>query len=402
MTQPDPQTFSVAELTGHVKAILEGTFPNIWVEGEVSDLVRARSGHVYFTLKDDHAQIRGVIWRTTANRMSHKIEDGQAVLCCADVEVYAPRGTYQLVVKKVEPLGQGALQIAFQKLQAKLDREGLFSAARKRPLPNFPARIGVVTSPSGAAIQDFLEAAANRWPGVEIILIPAQVQGQGASQSIAEGIQNAGKIHPALDVLVVTRGGGSLEDLWCFNEERVVRAVANSTIPIVSAVGHEIDITLCDLAADVRALTPTDGATRVLPDANLLDQTVRDLSGRLNRTMRLAIDSRQRRVDSLAARPILRKPHEVIHLRSRYLDELDMRGKLAIESKLKLGRANLATLAASLTALSPLDVLSRGYSVTLDAKGKAVDDAKQLRDGDIIRTRLNKGEIESVVKKTDK
>lgn len=402
MTQPDPQTFSVAELTGHVKAILEGTFPNIWVEGEVSDLVRARSGHVYFTLKDDHAQIRGVIWRTTANRMSHKIEDGQAVLCCADVEVYAPRGTYQLVVKKVEPLGQGALQIAFQKLQAKLDREGLFSAARKRPLPNFPARIGVVTSPSGAAIQDFLEAAANRWPGVEIILIPAQVQGQGASQSIAEGIQNAGKIHPALDILVVTRGGGSLEDLWCFNEERVVRAVANSTIPIVSAVGHEIDITLCDLAADVRALTPTDGATRVLPDANLLDQTVRDLSGRLNRTMRLAIDSRQRRVDSLAARPILRKPHEVIHLRSRYLDELDMRGKLAIESKLKLGRANLATLAASLTALSPLDVLSRGYSVTLDAKGKAVDDAKQLRDGDIIRTRLNKGEIESVVKKTDK
>jgi exodeoxyribonuclease VII large subunit len=401
LNQPDPQAFSVAELTGHVKAILEGTFPNIWVEGEVSDLVRARSGHVYFTLKDDDAQIRGVIWRTTATRMRHKIENGQAVLCCGDVEVYAPRGTYQLVVKKVEPLGQGALQVAFQKLQAKLDREGLFSAERKRPLPRFPARIGVVTSPSGAAIQDFLEAAANRWPGVEIILIPAQVQGQGASETIESGIRTAQKIQPQLDVLVVTRGGGSLEDLWCFNEERVVRAVASSTIPTVSAVGHEVDITLCDLAADVRALTPTDGATRVLPDANLLDQTVGDLSRRLNRTIRSAIESRQRRVEALAARPILRKPHEVIHLRSRRLDELDVRAKRAMEGKLKLGRANLATLAASLNALSPLDVLSRGYSVTLDGEGQAIDDAKQLHDGDVIRTRLRKGEIESVVRKSE-
>ncbi len=230
------------------------------------------------------------------------------MLCFGDVEVYGARGTYQLVIRRVQPQGVGALQLAFQQLQAKLYAEGLFAAERKKPLPRFPRRIGLVTSPNGAAVRDFLEAAANRWKGVEIIVIPALVQGQGAAQSIVSGIKAAHRIRPKLDVLVVSRGGGSLEDLWCFNEEPVVRAVAASKIPTVSAVGHEIDVTLCDMAADVRALTPTDGATRVLPDARLLDRSVIDLvddcSGpsarRSNRVARVSMRlPRDRRCESL-------------------------------------------------------------------------------------------------------
>ena len=395
-----PHAVSVSELTGHIKAILEGTFPSIWVAGEISDLSRPRSGHLYFTLKDDSAQIRGVIWRGTATRMKHDVEEGQAVLCFGDVEVYGVRGTYQLVVRRIQPQGLGALQLAFQQLQAKLHAEGLFAAERKRALPRFPRRIGLLTSPNGAAVRDFLEAAANRWKGVEIIVIPALVQGSGAAQSIVSGIKSAHKIRPRLDVLVVSRGGGSLEDLWCFNEERVVRAVAASKIPTVSAVGHEIDVTLCDMAADVRALTPTDGATCVLPDARLLDRSVMDLSRRLQRSVRGAIESRRSRLDAVGSRSTLRKPHEIIHLRSRLLDELDARGRRAMLGKLKLGRAGLATSAASLSALSPLNVLTRGYSVTLDANGRAIDNADSVKAGDTIRTKLNQGEIESVVSKT--
>ena len=402
MSQQEPHAVSITELTSHIKAILEGTFPSIWVMGEISDLSRPRSGHLYLTLKDDHAQIRGVIWRSTAARIKHEIKEGDAVLCFGDVEVYGARGTYQLVIRKVQPQGLGALQLAFQKLQAKLHAEGLFSADRKRPLPRFPHRIGLVTSPSGAAVRDFLEAASNRWRGVEIIVVPAIVQGQGAAQSIVRGIRAAGRIQPKLDVLVVSRGGGSLEDLWCFNEETVVRAVAASKVPIVSAVGHEIDVTLCDLAADVRALTPTDGATRVLPDARLLDRNVVDLRKRIDRSIRGIIQTRYARLESLGSRSILRKPQEILQTRWRLLDELDARSRRAMFAKLKLADARMATVAASLSALSPLDVLSRGYSVTLSSDGRALSDAQEVRSGDTIRSKLHHGEIESVVKKTSR
>ena len=400
MSQATPHAVSVSELTGHIKTILEGAFPSIWVAGEISDLSRPRSGHLYFTLKDDRAQIRVVIWRSTASRLDAPIEEGQAVLCFGDVEVYGARGSYQLMVRKVQPQGLGALQLAFQQLQAKLNAEGLFAADRKRPLPRYPSRIGLLTSPSGAAVRDFLEAAANRWKGVEIIVIPALVQGQGAAKSIVEGIRAAHRITPRLDVLVVSRGGGSLEDLWCFNEEAVVRAVAGSSIPTVSAVGHEIDVTLCDLAADVRALTPTDGATKVLPDAKLLDRSVIDLRNRIVRCIGASLDARRARLDSLASRSILRKPHEIVQSRFRLLDELDARARRAMVAKLKLGRAQVATAAASLSGLSPLDVLTRGYSVTLDANGRAVSNAGDVHPGETIRTRLQHGEIESVVQKT--
>jgi exodeoxyribonuclease VII large subunit len=394
----EPREISVSELTGHIKAILEGTFPKICVAGEISDLTRPRSGHLYFTLKDEHAQIRGVMWRGTAERSKTKLQEGDSVLCFGDVEVYTPRGTYQLIVRKVQPQGLGALQQAFQKLQAKLNAEGLFAAERKRRLPKFPQRIGIITSPSGAAVHDFLKAAAGRWMGVEITVIPAQVQGDGAARSIVGAIHDAHKLRPKLDVLVVSRGGGSLEDLWCFNEEAVVRAVAASRIPTVSAVGHEIDVTLCDMAADVRALTPTDGASQVIPDASKLNQSVSDLRRRIDGSIRSLIAYRRKETESYQSRSIMRKPHEIIQSRYRRLDELDGRGRRAMNSKLRLARASMATTAASLSALSPLNVLSRGYSVTLDAQGNAINSANDINNGDVIRTKLNDGEIESVVR----
>ncbi|TWU59899.1 Exodeoxyribonuclease 7 large subunit [Rubripirellula tenax] len=389
---------SVSELTHHIKAILEGTFPSIWVAGEISDLSRPRSGHLYFTLKDETSHIRGVIWRGTASRLDVDLADGQSVFCFGDVEVYAARGTYQLVIRQVQLQGLGALQKRFLDLQAKLDAEGIFAAQRKRMLPRCPRRIGVITSQSGAAIRDFLQAASSRFRGVEIVVIPAVVQGPTAAASIVAAIKQAHRYAPALDALILTRGGGSLEDLWCFNEEPVVRAVAASRIPTVSAVGHEIDVTLCDMAADVRALTPTDAATRVLPDAKMFDRSVTELSRRLDRSMRQSIDSRRLRLNQIASRTGFRKPHEIVHLRSRYLDELDARARRAMFTKLRLDAAKLATQAASLSALSPLSVLTRGYSVTLDAVGNAIESTDVVNVGDTIRTRVHRGEIESVVK----
>ncbi len=398
MSSAPPRPVSVSELTGHVKAILEGTFPSICVEGEISDLTRPRSGHIYFTLKDEHSQIRGVIWRSTAARMTTQLKEGQSVLCFGDVEVYAARGTYSLVVRKVQTQGLGPLQQAFLELKQKLNAEGLFAAERKRPLPRFPKRLGVVTSPSGAAIRDFLKAAAQRWPGVEILIIPTLVQGQGASESIAKAILTAQSMSPSLDTLVVTRGGGSLEDLWCFNEEPVVRAIAQCNIPTISAVGHEVDITLCDLAADVRALTPTDGATCALPDRDLVVRSLTDMRARLDRTARNVINTRQNRLDALQTRSILQRPHELVQRRFRQLDDLDARGRKAMLTRMQLNKAKLGKAAATLSALSPLNVLARGYSVTLDSDDNTIQNPTQLKPGDVIRSRVEHGDIESVVK----
>src|SRR3954462_7886448 len=262
-----PRVLSVSQLSQLIEGTLESAFQSVWVSGEVSEVSRPHSGHVYFTLRDEAAQMKAVIWRSVASRLRFQLEDGQQVICHGDLDVYPPRGTYQLVVRQVEPEGLGALQLAFKQLQARLAAEGLFEPARKRPLPLFPQRVGFVTSPSGAAIRDFLQVAARRFHGVEILVIPARVQGDGAAVEIARGIELANRLQPPLDCLVVGRGGGSLEDLWSFNEEIVVRAIHASQIPVVSAVGHEIDVTLADLVADIRALTPSEAAERVIPSA---------------------------------------------------------------------------------------------------------------------------------------
>ena len=393
------QAVSVSELNHQLKAVVEGTFPMMWVAGEVTDVAKPRSGHIYFTLKDDDSQIRAVMWRNVASRLKFDLENGQSILCFGGLEIYTVRGTYQIVVRKAQPQGVGALQLAFEKLKARLNAEGLFSYDRKKPLPSHPRRIGVITSPSGAAVHDFLVAAENRMIGAEIFVIPAQVQGSGAAETIVRGLKAAAMIRPKLDVVVVARGGGSLEDLWCFNEEAVVRAIAQCPVPTVSAVGHEVDVTLSDLAADVRALTPTDAATKVFADRSGIVQRVNDLTRRLHRVMQYELERRQVALDALTNHPAMSKPMEMVHLRSRLVDELDQRAKQAIDRRLQQSKSDVATLAASLAALSPLNTLARGYSVTSDSGGNAISDASRLEIGERVTTRLAGGSFESVVDK---
>ena len=276
-----PQTLTVSQLTARIKDLLEGAFPSVWVAGEVSNFSRPQSGHCYFTLKDDQSQIRAVMWRGTATKVKFDFADGLEVICRGHLDVYGPRGSYQLVVDELQPKGVGALELALRKLREKLAAEGLFEPARKRPLPVFPRRLAFVTSPTGAAVRDFLEVLRRRWRGVDVLIIPARVQGDGAAAEIVAGIRAANRLVPRPDVLVVGRGGGSLEDLWAFNEEPVVRAIAASKIPTVSAVGHEIDVTLSDLVADVRALTPSEAAERVVPAEDEMRKRLSGYSDRI-------------------------------------------------------------------------------------------------------------------------
>ncbi|QEG40379.1 exodeoxyribonuclease VII large subunit [Roseimaritima ulvae] len=390
--------WTVSQLTERVKSTLESSFPKISVQGEVTDLSRPSSGHLYFTLKDSRAQIRGIIWRSTAARLPFKIANGQELICWGDVEVYAARGSYQLVIRKAVPQGMGSLQLAFEQLRQRLAAEGLFEPGRKQPIPAFPRRVGFVTSPGGAAIRDFLEVAARRSAAVQIVLIPAQVQGDGGAESICRGIAAAHQIRPQLDALVVGRGGGSLEDLWCFNEEPVVRAIAAARLPTVSAVGHEIDVTLADLVADRRALTPSEAAELLVPSAEELTQSLRTLQQRLLRPVQHRLQNLRDRLQAVESRTVFSRPHDGVKQLRRRLDELDLRAGRAVRYDCDRARQRLGTATASLEALSPLAVLHRGYSVTTDATtGKPLRDADQVNAGDQITTRLEAGTIRSRV-----
>ncbi|MEN0110740.1 MAG: exodeoxyribonuclease VII large subunit [Planctomycetota bacterium] len=389
---------SVSELTAGIKSSLETGFPDVWVTGEVSNFSRPQSGHCYFTLKDDDAQIRAVVWRGSAARMRFELRDGVELVCHGRVDVYAPRGSYQLVIDSAQPQGIGALELALRQLREKLGAEGLFDAERKRPLPRFPRRVGFVTSPTGAAVRDFLQVLARRWRGVDVLVVPTRVQGDGAAAEIAAAIQAANRLAEPLDVLVVGRGGGSLEDLWPFNEEAVVRAVAASVVPTVSAVGHEIDVTLSDLAADVRALTPSEAAERVAPAGDELSQRVRAFGGRLHVAARRRVTAHRDLVERLAASRPLVRPHALIEDRARRLDELDRSAARAARRLAERASARLATAAAQLDSLSPLAVLARGYSVTQHARSmRVVRSGSELSAGDRLVTRLADARVESVV-----
>jgi exodeoxyribonuclease VII large subunit len=392
------RVLSVSQLTAQFKTVVEQQFPSVWVAGEISNFSRPQSGHCYFTLKDDKAQLRGVIWRGTANRLKFDLHDGLEVVCRGRLDVYPPRGSYQLVVDQLQPQGIGALELALRKLRAKLEAEGLFAPTRKRTLPSFPRRIGIVTSPTGAAIHDFLQVLDRRWQGVEVLILPVRVQGTEATGEIATAIEQAGRIVPPLDVLVVGRGGGSLEDLWAFNEELVVRAIASSVIPVISAVGHEIDVTLADLAADVRALTPSEAAERVVPSAEDVTQLVINLQLRLQGSLTARTANLRSRLDALASRPALSRPLERVHLLGRRADELAVRLNTAMRIRLGKSQAEIETFAGKLEALSPLAVLQRGYSLTQDqVSGVVIRTAQQLQTGQRLRTRLAQGEVVSVV-----
>lgn len=394
----DPQILSVSELTAQIKDVLEATFPAVWVAGEIGDLAQPRSGHCYFTLKDAEAQLPAVIWRTTAARLRFELHDGLEVTCRGRLEVYAPRGRYQLIIEAIEPRGIGALELAFRQLHERLSKEGLFDPARKRPLPRFPRRIAVVTSPSGAALRDFLEVLRRRWRGADVLVVPVRVQGEGACAEIAAAIRTVNRLSAPIDCLVVTRGGGSLEDLWAFNEEVVVRSIVASRIPVVSGVGHEIDVTLADLAADVRALTPSEAAERIVPAAEELGQTLRQYHRRLAAAIRSRAAEAGRRWQSLASHRLFRRPLALVHDLARRLDELEARSQRSIREGAVRARGRLETLAARLDALSPLAVLGRGYSLTRRAAdGHVVRDAHELARGDEIRTRFAHGQATSRV-----
>lgn len=401
--QPDAErVLSIGELTGQIKQTLEGNFGRVWVSGEISNFSRPSSGHCYLTLKDDSAQIRAVIWRTAAKAARFELHDGLEVICQGYLDVYAPRGSYQLVIQKIEPKGLGALERALRLLRERLTAEGMFSPARKRPLPRFPRRIAFVTSPTGAAVRDFLEVLRRRWHDVHVLIVPVRVQGDGAAAEIAAGIELVNRLAQQVDVLVVGRGGGSLEDLWAFNEEVVVRAIHASRIPVVSAVGHEIDITLSDLVADVRALTPSEAAERVVPAMDELREYLDRQQSRLATALRSRFQLARTRIDSLAGCRVFRRPLERVQLLGQRLDELQSRAGRAMTRRIERATSAVEAKAAQLESLSPLGVLARGYSLTTrTADGKLLRSARSIAPGELVRTRLADGEIISRVEAAD-
>ncbi len=397
---------SVWELTSQIKDLLEAAFPEVWVAGEISNFARPQSGHCYLTLKDDRAQLRAVMWRGVAARLRFQPHDGLEVVCRGHLDLYAARGTYQLVIADIVPQGMGALELALRQLREKLAREGLFDPARKRPLPAFVRRIAVVTSPTGAAIHDFLQVLGRRWRGADVLVVPVRVQGEGAATEIAAAIQTVNRLggattgrgFVAIDCIVVTRGGGSMEDLWAFNEEPVVRAIAASQIPVVSAVGHEIDVTLADLAADVRALTPSEAAELVAPAAEELAAGLRQVERRLAAGLRRRAEAARAGLDALARHAVFRRPFQRVFDMTRQMDELAARAARAIRAAARLARHRIDTAAGRLESLSPLAVLERGYSLTQRTiDGRVIQAAIELSPGQEITTRFARGQVTSRV-----
>ena len=392
-----PRPLSVSEVTRLIKDALETAFPRVWVVGEVSNLRRPRSGHVYFTLKDDRAQLRAVVWRGVAERLRFQLADGLAVVARGAITVYSPRGEYQLVIQRLEPKGIGALELAFQQLKEKLEREGLFDPARKKPLPPFPTHVAVVTSPTGAAIRDILTVIGRRFPALWVTLYPVRVQGEGAAEEIAEGIGELNRLG-GFDLMIVGRGGGSLEDLWPFNEEVVARAIAKSDIPVVSAVGHEIDVTISDLVADRRALTPTEAAELVTPERDQLLAQLEAMRARLAQALRHRLTEADGRLRELSARLRPARLLEMVRLREQYLDDLGARWARAIARLAERARDRVLRVGVRLESLSPVAVLARGYSVTREpATGRLVTDASGVRPGAVIESILARGLLRSRV-----
>jgi len=390
---PDVQT--VAELTGRIRASLEDNFHNLWVVGEISGLARPRSGHMYLTLKDDKAQLGAVMWRGTAERVRFNLEDGLEVLAFGSITVYEPRGRYQMIISRIRPRGIGALQLAFEQLKKKLEKEGLFDPAHKKLLPLIPGRIGIVTSATGAAIRDIIRQLDKRFPNFNALVVPVRVQGKAAAGEIAEAISYL-NTRDDIDVMIVGRGGGSIEDLWPFNEEVVARAIYASRIPVISAVGHEVDITISDLVADVRALTPTAAGEIVVPDKSILHGQIDQLAARLRNSLVNRVDLARSQLAALAAATSLDRPVDIIRRHQQHIDELMMRMQATVSHRVEIEREQLGTFSGKLDALSPMGVLARAYSITLK-NGAALRSAAQVKAGERLETVLAKGRIESTV-----
>ena len=388
---------TISELTRRIRGSLEQDFFNLWVVGEVSNLKKPTSGHVYLTLKDADAQLQAVMFKFVANTVKFELKDGMAVLVFGSVTVYEARGQYQLVIEKIEPKGIGALQLAFLQLKERLEKEGLFDPAHKKPLPLVPQKIAVVTSLTGAAIRDILNVINRRFANVEILIYPVKVQGDGASREIAQAIKDLNTI-PGIDVMIVGRGGGSLEDLWAFNEEVVVRSIYASKIPVISAVGHEIDVTISDLVADKRALTPTEAGELVVPHYDQIKDSLEKIKARLLQALcnKIAV-IRSRLVGVKNSFPFKRPFDRILRLQQR-LDEIVQRLVSASRHSLELERERLIGLANRLDSVSPLKVLNRGYSITTSVEGdKPIKSVEELTVGKKLKTRFYQGGIVSSV-----
>lgn len=386
-------TQTVSELTRSIRETLEADFREVTVQGEVSGWTKAASGHTYFTLKDEKAALSSVLWRN--RRLPYPIENGMKVIATGSITVYPPRGNYQLDCHALMPLGQGALQLAFEQLKAKLHAEGLFDSARKRPLPSFPSVIGVVTSPTGAVIRDIITTVSRRMPSVKIILAPARVQGTGASEEIAQRIEQFNR-HPEVDVLIVGRGGGSLEDLWAFNEERVARAIASSQIPVISAVGHETDFTIADFVADVRAATPTGAAELAVRDKADLLGFLANAKGRLNKSVDRKLALLKDRLRLLARSRGMHRPLDMLREREQRVDDLTRRSDRAMLGRIRETNEQINRLQSSLRALDPARVLKRGYAI-VERDGAPIPDSTLLTTGDNITLRMRDGSKGAVI-----
>lgn len=410
--------YTVSELTEVIRLELESSFPQLWVEGEVSNFRRHTSGHLYFTLKDERAQLRAVMFRFEARQVNFEIKDGLKVICRGRISVYEPRGEYQLIVEVIEPKGKGALQLAFEQLKEKLKAEGLFDPEHKKKLPLFPKKIGIVTSPRGAAIVDILRILERRFARLHVVIYPVRVQGEGAAEEIVAGIEYLSQ-QPDIDVIIVGRGGGSIEDLWAFNEEKVARAIFRSPIPIISAVGHEVDFTIADFVADVRASTPSAAAELVIEKEAALMEKLITLEKTLKRAMEFGLERRWNEVHRLAGHRVFQGFRLWLRQRGQLIDELEERGREAIrahirrltENRLRVTllleklqtwmrqglqerKALWEKLGSQLHVLSPLNILERGYTLCWHDGHRLIQSVEEVKEKEKVVVSFWKGELQ--------
>ena len=389
------KTFTVSELTRRIKGVLETSFTSVSVEGEISNFKRHSSGHLYFTLKDEGAQVSAVMWRGRASNLFFTPQDGMKVVASGKITVYEPQGKYQIDVVQLQPRGIGELQLTFERLKQKLSDEGMFDAEHKKTLPKYPERIGIVTSPTGAAIQDILNILSRRFPAVEVLLYPVKVQGEGAAKEIAEAIKDFNKLGK-IDVMIVGRGGGSLEDLWAFNEEIVARAIYNSKIPIISAVGHEIDFTIADFVADLRAPTPSAAAELVVIHQSEIIEYLSNFCYNTEQDIRNIITSQKDRISSLVQSYSFNRPIDLVRQYSQQVDELNRQLHHATIHSFTLNRQELNSLQKRIASVNPTAVLERGYAIVY--KGSEVADrANKLHPEDSIEIKFHDDKVSAKV-----
>jgi exodeoxyribonuclease VII large subunit len=440
---PERRAWTVSELTAKIRDLLAKNFTGIAVQGEISNCREAQSGHIYFTLKDDRAQVRCVFFKQQQRGIKFRPEDGLQMAVRGSISVYEPRGEYQIYVESLEPIGLGALQLAFEQLKKRLEAEGLFDAARKKPLPLLPSRIGLITSPKGAAVRDVVRILTRRFPNVHLTVYPVRVQGEGSAEEIVKALKffNAKKM---VDVLILARGGGSLEDLWSFNEEIVARAIFASEIPVISGVGHEMDFTIADFVADVRASTPSAAAELVVQTRREFDKHIADLRETISGLIRYRLLELSRRVHELSARRGFRRPLDLLRQQRQRADEMTSRLALGLRARLNDSRKRFTAahlrivsfdfrvkisafrlrlekrsaelgfraerllrskrdrwqrLSLQLQERGPLKVLERGYAIATDAAGNLLRDATQVTVGDSVAIQLHRGRLTTEVKK---